>query len=338
MKEGGNSESKLIVAAEILSLIIVIGIFLNQTFFVSQITVALKNLAAVLPGALVEMTNTSRSEQSLGRLEINPLLVQSAQMKANDMAAKGYFAHQGPDGSTPWDYIDAVGYHFIKAGENLAVNYVDSLDVHRAWLRSPTHRANILNENFEEIGIATAEGTYNGRKAIFVVQHFGTLPQKVEPAAVSTIEVVASAPIEQEILGAAIEESEQEPVEVTIEVSEEAPQEATIIFEENPEQTFVATERELSPEEFVVYAAEDENDEVSVAEEDVTELTKVLSSPRSLMTLVFILLTFVISLKVLLAMHVRHPRMIALGIFLILIIVVLFILNNYMSLSGAAIV
>jgi hypothetical protein len=129
--------------------------------------------AAVLASALVEQTNQNRITGELGKLTVNPLLEKAAQLKANDMAEKGYFAHNAPDGKTPWFWFREVGYDYAAAGENLAVNFTDSKDVTDAWMRSPTHRANILNGNYTEVGIATAQGTYKGKNAIFVVQEFG---------------------------------------------------------------------------------------------------------------------------------------------------------------------
>jgi hypothetical protein len=131
--------------------------------------------AAVYASILVSNTNQAR-ETALGggQLTTNPLLTQAAQLVANDMATKSYFAHINPDGKTPWYWLNQVGYNYNYAGENLAVNFVDSTDVSNAWMASPTHRANILNPVFKEIGIATAVGTYQGRSAIFVVQFFGT--------------------------------------------------------------------------------------------------------------------------------------------------------------------
>jgi hypothetical protein len=67
-----------------------------------------------------------------------------------------------------------VGYKFLYAGENLAVNFTESRDVDQAWMDSPTHRANLLNVNFREIGMAVMEGAYKGNDTIFVVQMFGT--------------------------------------------------------------------------------------------------------------------------------------------------------------------
>lgn len=130
-------------------------------------------LAAVVSATLVDLANNDRKAESEGTLTVNAKLQKAAQAKADDMAAKGYFAHTSPDGSTSWTWFQNAGYSFSYAGENLAVNFSDSEDVEQAWMDSPTHRANILNGKFTEIGIATAQGEYKGRKTTFVVQMFG---------------------------------------------------------------------------------------------------------------------------------------------------------------------
>lgn len=138
--------------------------------------VVLKNtglLASIQSAFLVDLANEDRVAQRIEALETNPILTEVAQRKANDMAEKGYFAHTSPNGTTPWFWFDQVGYQYLYAGENLAVNFTESVDVHKAWLASPTHRKNIMDGRFSEIGIATAQGFYKGRKATFVVQVFG---------------------------------------------------------------------------------------------------------------------------------------------------------------------
>ncbi len=143
-------------------------------------------LAAVITSVLVDLANTDRAGNGLTPLHVNPVLTEAAQMKANDMAAHGYFAHVSPSGVTPWYWFRQAGYDFLYAGENLAVRFSDSADVERAWMLSPTHRANILNGYFTEIGIAMADGFYEGQPTIFVVQLFGSPqsePQSIAPAA-----------------------------------------------------------------------------------------------------------------------------------------------------------
>lgn len=130
-------------------------------------------LSAVITGVLIDLTNSNRLSESLDPLEFSPILASAAQLKANDMAQKSYFAHTSPEGKNPWYWFTESGYRFLYAGENLAVNFVDSEDVVRAWMNSQGHRANILNDKFSEIGIALAPGTYEGRETIYVVQLFG---------------------------------------------------------------------------------------------------------------------------------------------------------------------
>lgn len=129
-------------------------------------------LATVINAVLVDLVNADRSAQGLGTLTPDPLLALAAQQKANDMAAKGYFAHTSPDGKEPWYWISQVGYQYETAGENLAVKFSDSQEVETAWMNSPTHRANLLNAKFTHVGIATAEGMYKGEPTVFVVQMF----------------------------------------------------------------------------------------------------------------------------------------------------------------------
>jgi len=150
-------------------------------------------LASVLPGVVAVLTNEARSVQSLDPLTENPVLARGAQLKADDMAEKGYFSHTGPDGEQPWKWFREAGYRYEYAGENLGVNFDESEDVVDAWLKSPTHRANILKHDFTEIGIGIATGTYKGREAVFVVQFFGKPARAdvVQPASVAASDTPA---------------------------------------------------------------------------------------------------------------------------------------------------
>lgn len=130
-------------------------------------------LASVLPGVVAILTNDARTEENLAPLAESETLRKGAQLKADDMAEKGYFSHTGPDGAQPWKWFQQAGYRYQYAGENLAVNFDESEDVVNAWMHSPTHRANILKRDFTEVGIGIATGTYKGKTAVFVVQFFG---------------------------------------------------------------------------------------------------------------------------------------------------------------------
>lgn len=153
-------------------------IFLIPTFSKINMT---GGLAAVLPGVLSLLANEERLEQNLPALSISEALNRAAGMKAQDMAAKSYFAHTSPEGKTPWHWLEQVGYEYQYAGENLAINFRDSKDVVEAWMKSPTHRANVVKGNYTEVGTGIAIGFYKGREAIFVAQIYAN-PVKIARA------------------------------------------------------------------------------------------------------------------------------------------------------------
>ena len=142
---------------------------INFSSFVDKL-----HLSAVLPGVLATLTNEERGKNSLPTLAVSPILNQAAQLKAEDMAAKSYFAHNSPEGRTPWYWLDLVGYKYFYAGENLAVHFSDSQDVTDAWMNSPGHRANIVGRNYTEMGTGIATGVYEGQKTIFVAQVYAS--------------------------------------------------------------------------------------------------------------------------------------------------------------------
>lgn len=182
-------------------------------------------ISAVLPAVVVEETNAERAEGAIGPLRRNATLDRAAQLKAEHMAEVGYFAHYAPDGTSPWHWFRSVNYSFVHAGENLAVHFNDSQEVVEAWMQSPTHRANIMNRNYNEIGIGVAKGEFEGHDTVFVVQMFGTpaaiaaAPPATAPAPAATPPLVATeptappaAPATNEIPRvAAAEESSAEP-------------------------------------------------------------------------------------------------------------------------------
>lgn len=145
--------------------------------------------AAVLPSVLDDLTNQNRQEQHLTVLAVNPILNKVAELKAEDMATKGYFAHTSPEGKAPWYWFKQAGYSYEYAGENLAVDFTDSEDVTLAWMNSPTHRANIVKDAYTEVGTGIATGVYQGNPTVFVAQVYG------KPATLAMANVSAPKPV-----------------------------------------------------------------------------------------------------------------------------------------------
>ncbi len=194
------------IGVTFLSVFIVIAIFFAQYHQFIFVKISHKLSGLVVDSVVVEATNQERLALGLTELKNNDLLKKAAQAKAEDMAKKGYFAHVTPDGKSPWYWMDQVGYKYKSAGENLAVNFDYSRDVVNAWMNSPTHKANVVKAKYQEIGIGIAEGFYQGRPTVFVVQMFGTpqeggiLSSTVKISATSSIAISSST----KVLGAQI--------------------------------------------------------------------------------------------------------------------------------------
>lgn len=136
---------------------------------------ATKAVAAPYTAAqVVAATNKERVTEKLAPLTVNAELTQAAQMKANDMVAKSYFAHYSPAGVTPWYWMDEAGYSYLNAGENLASGYKTTKALVKGWMGSPTHKANIMGTQYTETGIAFAQALRNGKTVWYAVQMFGS--------------------------------------------------------------------------------------------------------------------------------------------------------------------
>jgi hypothetical protein len=184
--------------------------FLNGDFLFYYATVLLLLKVLILPfifsfsqsvffadltkTSLVNLANEARQEIGYSSLKENPVLSQAAYLKAMDMLEKGYFSHYSPAGVSPWHWLQQAGYDYRLAGENLAVGFLESDQVHTAWMNSLSHKENILNCKYEEIGMAVVKGNFQGKETALVVQFFGT------PRVLAASEpLLASAPAVEEL-------------------------------------------------------------------------------------------------------------------------------------------
>lgn len=130
--------------------------------------------ANITPERIIELTNQEREKLGLSSLKENKLLSEAAKQKAADMFVFNYWAHISPSGRTPWTFFTDIGYKYQYAGENLARDFRDPESVVRAWLDSSSHRENIVNPKYQEIGVAVVDGSLQGVETALVVQFFGT--------------------------------------------------------------------------------------------------------------------------------------------------------------------
>lgn len=132
--------------------------------------------------SVIELVNRARQENGLGALATNEKLFEAAKDKAEDMIKNDYFAHTSPKGITPWDWFEKNNYDYKFAGENLAINFTRAEDQQKAWMESETHKKNILDPNYSEIGVSVQKGFINGKLTTIVVQEFGRQASYAESA------------------------------------------------------------------------------------------------------------------------------------------------------------
>lgn len=295
--------------------IILLLIILVEVAFLFDIFVIFKKesfLASVLPGVLTNLTNQARSENGVLPLSENDLLVKSAQLKADDMAKKGYFAHTSPEGITPWYWLTKTGYKYNYAGENLAVNFFESEDVARAWMASPTHRANIVRREFTEIGIATAKGVYQGHEAVFVVQFFGK-PVAEKPKPILT--------------DAEINKTDDKPATLKVATIPKIKTETLVLGEETTN-----TREQVAPTETIdIDTTTIENPETVKSKEEVNEVYNLATSPRKTVNNIFtgILSVVLVALALFIwKSEKKHPEVILQSLALIFVILALLVLNQ----------
>lgn len=179
-------------------LVVIALLFIGSFLFSSEInplTSKIRAMADISTQELLNFTNEKRVENGLPPLAMNTELSDAALAKAEDMIEKDYWAHNSPDGTTPWYFIKNSGYNYVYAGENLAKGFTDSSDVVNAWMASSSHKENLLSENFKDVGFAVKSGEISGEYTFLVVQEFGNktaMPvEKVATAAESLEEVDA---------------------------------------------------------------------------------------------------------------------------------------------------
>ncbi|MDD4902686.1 MAG: CAP domain-containing protein [Patescibacteria group bacterium] len=121
---------------------------------------------------IISLTNDIRKNLNLTALKENQKLDQAAYAKAQDMMLKQYFAHISPENKGLDYWLAQAGYKYAVAGENLAMGFSTPADVMAAWQDSPTHYANIIDQDFSEIGVSMVEGKFKGTDTNLVAQYF----------------------------------------------------------------------------------------------------------------------------------------------------------------------
>jgi uncharacterized protein YkwD len=140
--------------------------------------------ASALESAVLADVNRVRAQHGLGPLRLSTRLAAAAAQHSREMARRGYFSHESADGSAFWKRVErfygSAHYRFWSVGENLLWSSpdVDAAGAIDMWMKSPPHRANLLNGRWREIGISAvhvtgAPGDYRGLDVTIVTADFG---------------------------------------------------------------------------------------------------------------------------------------------------------------------
>jgi hypothetical protein len=180
-------------------------------------------------GRVVTLINEERFRYGLAPLQVNHKLNSAALAKGENMLYEDYWAHDSISGKRPWDFIRAAGYYYGIAGENLARDFATEEAMVAAWMASPTHRANILNPRFQELGLATVEGQLSGQDTVVVVNMFGS-PARInhDASAIADPSTSTSLPLPPATTGATQRITDDTVIITDLSTSPEATQDAAL--------------------------------------------------------------------------------------------------------------
>lgn len=218
------------------------GLHLDMLLFFVMIGITLNTIGYLWPGKLlgfatditieklISRTNQERTSNGLPPLQYNDKLAGAACNKGQDMFTYNYWAHYRPgDGTAPWHFIKQAGYAYEYAGENLAQGFLFSDAVVDGWMNSPTHRANILRPEYDDVGFCVMNGVLQNEETTLVVQMFGKPSETTLVAQAQAAEEQAAVPEKdlEKIL-------EQKPQAESTAQKVEAQQAAPVIKKESP--------------------------------------------------------------------------------------------------------
>ena len=329
----GNDHRPHILRPKAVLFVCVIAIIAESAFLAGSSFIIPRSqlFGLIVVPTLIDGTNAARTADGLAALRENGLLDAAAQEKANDMVKNDYFAHTSPAGLSPWYWFENVGYNFTSAGENLAVNFADSSDVTAAWLNSPEHRANILNSAYTEIGMATAQGTYNGEPAVYVVELFGAPAAAVAPSLSPVATAQAAAP--------PVAAATAKPVVKTPPVIVPTNDSAAVAIQGAATQTAPATTPVVPAPVSASASAVLSASTVSAPQANIVQ--QAVADPRETVDYFYLAIAIIFAAALLLDIFVKiriqHPQVIMGGMLVILIAGLFIVLNQHFGGAGVVV-
>ena len=233
--------------------------------------------AEIVASDLISLLNEQRKNLGLTPLNQDEKLTKAAVTKAKDMLDLDYFGHKNPDGVSAWYWIEKQGYDYKLAGENLAIGFLDSEEVHLAWNNSDLHKQNLLNPDFKDVGISVLTGEFQGGETTVVVQLFGK----------PSTEVALIPPAEAGVSEEPVVEVPSE-TEIPIEVPEESQGTGETLEEIILEEIRSKEEAEVLAEEALIVSTENESLEFNFLEFLVKRYNELAQKIILVIALVFI--------------------------------------------------
>lgn len=169
---GGTSGGTLAGAMQVQTWLVLASRFTppapEQASAIGQRVLELVKLARAQP-----RTCGTQAFASAGPLRWNDVLARAGHAHSTDMAAYGYFSHDGRDGSKPAQRATRAGYNWRATGENIAGGQTTAEAAVQGWINSPPHCANLMGAQFTEMGVAFAVNSQS-KLGIYWTQMFGT--------------------------------------------------------------------------------------------------------------------------------------------------------------------
>ncbi|MCV3271710.1 CAP domain-containing protein [Roseobacter sinensis] len=164
--------------------------------------------ASDLERQMLDLINEERTSRDLDPVELELRLNDSSEDHSQWMLEEDRFSHAGENGSSAGDRMEAADFAFEGSwtwGENIAYQSErgapgladDVENLHDSLMNSPGHRANILNPDFEVVGLGIETGDFNGFDAVMVTQNFAATDAELqidEGSSATSAEPVAEAP------------------------------------------------------------------------------------------------------------------------------------------------
>jgi uncharacterized protein YkwD len=116
----------------------------------------------ITPENVLRLMNEYRAADGLGALRFDERILTAANDRMRHMEEEAYWAHESPDGVTPFTWLRVRAYEFQMAGENLASGFETARLLVQSWMESPGHRANIMEPEYQDCGIAIIDGSTQG--------------------------------------------------------------------------------------------------------------------------------------------------------------------------------